>query len=152
LLATALVCLAAGCPGPPAAKPPPKPFALHYARSGGLKPVPQELTIRPGRRAVASILAPRVGRRTARFRISRRKVASLKRGLRRARFFGLSSSDSWTCPDCFRYSIAYRGHEVAMDQSSMPAKLGELVTEIEALIYAHTIPPNVRQRSHLPFH
>jgi hypothetical protein len=144
LIATAMACLSAiGCPGPPAEPlPPPKPFAIHYERSGGLKPMAQELTIRPGRQAVASSAGTRAGERTVRFRVSRKQVASLKADLRQTRFSQLQESVPSNCADCFIYSIEHGGHEVTRDQTTMPKKLAALVTEIESLIYAHTIPPN----------
>ena len=142
-IATAMACLAIGCPGSPEEPlPPPQPFAIHFEKSGGLKPMPIELTIRPGRRAVASIAGTRAGERTVRFRVSRKKVASLKSGLRRAHFFELESPLPGNCADCFLYSIEYRGHEVSFDESAIPAKLGAVVTELESLAYAHAIPPN----------
>ncbi|HEY5976564.1 MAG TPA: hypothetical protein VIT85_01800 [Solirubrobacterales bacterium] len=142
-IAIAMACLAIGCPGSPEESlPPPQPFAIHFEKSGGLKPIPIELTIRPGRRAMASISGTRAGERTVRFRVSRRKVASLKSGLRRAHFFKLQSPFPGNCADCFLYSIEYREHKVSTDQSAMPAKLGEVVAELESLVYAHAIPPN----------
>jgi hypothetical protein len=145
IFATAMACLAIGCPGSPAEPdptPPPRAFAIHFEKSGGLRPVPMELTIRPGRHAVASIAGTRAGERTVRFRISRKKVASLTLGLRRARFFKLQSTFPGNCADCFIYSIAYRGHELTIDQSTMPKRLGEVVDELESLVYARAIPPN----------
>jgi hypothetical protein len=143
LLATALACLAVGCPGPPAADAPPRqPFAIHFEKSGGLKPMPQELTIRPGRHAVATMAVTAVGSRTVHFRVSSKKVAALRRGLRRAHFSSLESSFPGNCADCFLYTIEYRGNEVTIDESSMPARLRDVVTKLETMIFVHVVMPS----------
>jgi hypothetical protein len=153
LIATTLACLAVGCPGSPAADPPPpQPFAIHFEKSGGLKPMPQELTIRPGRHAEASMAGTSAGKRTVRFRVSRKKVATLRRGLRRAHFFGLESSLPGNCADCFLYTIEYRGHEVTIDESSLPAKLRDVVTKLETIVFVHVVMPSADEVPHLPFH
>lgn len=152
LIATTLACLAVGCPGPPAADAPPQPFAIHFEKNGGLKPVPQELTIRPGRHAVASMAGTGAGTRTVRFRVSRKKVATLARGLRRARFSSLKSSLPGNCADCFLYTIEYRGHEVTIDESSLPAALRDVVTKLETIVFVHVVMPSPDEVPHLPFH
>ena len=43
---------------------------------------------------------------------------------------------------CFEYSIFYLGHLLEFDESQMPKDLGGVVAQIEAIISAHTIPPN----------
>jgi hypothetical protein len=143
LIATALACLAVGCPGPPAAEaPPPQPFAIHFEKSGGLKPMPQELTIGPDRHAKAAMAGTAAGVRTVRFRVSRKKVATLKRGLRRAHFSALESSLPGNCADCFLYTIQYRGHEVTIDESALPDRLREVVTKLETIVFTHVVMPS----------
>lgn len=152
-LAAALVCTALipGCPraavpgaeapsGQPA--PPVRAFQLEYRRSGGLAPSSSALTVRPGRHAVASVDAPRVGRRTVRFRIGVARVRSLRRGLAAAGFERLQSPPPGHCADCYAYAIRYRGHRVRFDDSTMPAALRPVVNRLEATIAAHAIPPN----------
>jgi hypothetical protein len=153
LLATALACLAVGCPGSPAADAPaPQPFAIHFEKNGGLKPMPEELTIRPDRRAVASLAVAPVGNRTVRFRVSKKKVATLRRGLRQARFSTLESSPPGNCADCFLYTIEYRGHGVTIDESSLSAELRNVVTKLETIVFVHVIVPSPGEVPHRPFH
>jgi hypothetical protein len=156
-LATALMCLttvATGCPGPPADPlPPPHPFAIKFEKSGGLKPLPMALTIRPGRRAVASMAGGgSAATRTVRFRVTRKKVAQLEVGLRRAHYFQLESPPPGNCADCFIYSFDYRGHELTIDQSALPQKLGDVVTKLETLVFEHVVMPSPGELPHRPFH
>ena len=144
LLATALACLAVGCPGPPAAEaPPPQPFAIHFEKSGGLKPKPQELTIGPGRHARAAMATGTpAGVRTVRFRVSRKQVARLRRGLRQAHFSELESSLPGKCADCYLYTIEYRGHEVTIDESALPERLHDVVRKLETIVFTHVVMPS----------
>jgi len=155
LLATAMACLALGCPGSPAEPdplPPPQPFAIDFEKSGGLRPVPMSLKVRPGRHAVARMGGAGGDERVVRFRLSRKKVASIKSGLRRAHFFRLESPLPGNCADCFVYSIAYRGHELTIDQSAMPRKLGDLVVVLESIVFEHAVMPSPGELPHRPFH
>jgi hypothetical protein len=155
LLATALTCLAMapGCGGPPPADAPaPAPFAIHFEKNGGLKPAPEELTIRPDRHAVASLTVAQLGNRTVHFRVSKKKVATLRRGLRRAHFLTLSSSPPGNCADCFLYTIQYRGHEVTIDESTLPADLRDVVTKLETIVFVHVVMPSPDEVPHRPFH
>jgi hypothetical protein len=153
LLATALACLAVGCPGPPTAHASgPQPFAIHFEKNGGLKPMSQELSIRPGRHAVASMAVAPVGNRTVRFRVSRKKIATLRRGLREAHFSTLNGSSPGNCADCFVYTIEYRGHGVTIDESSLPAELRDVVTKLETIVFVHVVMPSPDEVPHLPFH
>jgi hypothetical protein len=155
LLATAMACMTMACSGAPAAEPAatPPPFALHFEKSGGLKPMPEELTIRPGRRAVATLGVSGSGEsRTVRFRVSRRKVSILRKGLRRSHFFALGSSPPGRCADCFVYTIDYRGHRVSVDQSSISSQLAGVVTKLETIVFTHAVMPSPGELPHLPFH
>jgi hypothetical protein len=144
LIATALVCLAAGCAGPRAAEaPPPPPFAIHFEKSGGLKPMPQELTIGPERHAKATMATgTAAGVRTVRFRVSRKQVARLRRGLRLAHFSELASSSPESCADCYLYTIEYRGHEVRADESALPDRLHDVVRKLETIVFTHVVMPS----------
>ncbi len=152
-LAIALACLAVGCPGPPAAEaPPPKPFSLSFEKSGGLKPMPEKLTIDPGRHAEATIAGTGAGTRTVRFRVSRKKVGILQKGFRRAGFPQLESPLPGNCADCFIYTIRYRGHEVTIDEAAMSAELRDVVTKLETIVFDHVISPAPEELPHRPFH
>jgi hypothetical protein len=146
LIATALACLAMtpGCGGPPVVETPSPTarFAIHFEKSGGLKAMPEELTIRPGRHAVATIVDTVAGRRTVHFQVSAKKVATLKRGLRRARFSTLKSSLPGNCADCFLYTIEYRGHEVTIDQTALSDALRDVVTKLETIVFTHVVMPS----------
>jgi hypothetical protein len=143
LIATALACIAIGCPGPSAAEArPPQPFAIHFEKSGGLKPMTEELTIGPDRRAKAVMAGTPAGVRTVRFHVSRKKVATLRRGLRRAHFSVLESSGPGNCADCFLYTIQYRGHGVTIDESQLPDRLRDIVTKLETIVFTHVVMPS----------
>ena len=122
---TALACLAAsfGCGPGPAPEPivPVESFKIAYERSGGLKPLPQSLVVRPGRRAVATTLGPNGTKRTARFRVSVLTVKTLRNALRGSRWDTLSTvTDPSGCADCYLYSITYQGHSVHLLQNQVP--------------------------------
>ncbi len=149
LIATTLACLAVGCAGPAGADHPrPQPFAIHFEKSGGLNPVPQKLAIRPGRRAVASMGGSPLGVRTVRFRVSKKRVVSLARGLRRARFSTLESSSSGNCADCFLYRIGYRGHRVTIVEPALPDELRQVVTKLETIVFTHVVMPSPGEIPH----
>ena len=153
LAATALMCLAISpaCAGPAAVETPSPvaAFTISYERSGGLKPLPQKLVVRPGRHAVAASAGTRAGEQEARFRISRKAVLRLQERLAAAEFTEIESPLPGNCADCYLYSIRYLGHRVLFDQSATPARLDGVVREIESIIYAHTIPPNAEAERRL---
>jgi hypothetical protein len=132
-----------GC-GPPAleAPPPVSRFALVYRRSGGLKPMPQKLTIRPGR--IGSVTVRRDGIRgsdgaATTFKVPARTIRGLRRALGRARFASLPDpgTDPGTCADCYSYEITYRRHAVTFDDVTMPGSLGPIVNRLERIVEAH---------------
>ena len=146
-LATALACLAAaapGCGGPQALEAPPKPtaFAISFERSGGLKPTTRKLAIRPGGHAVASVRgSDGAYDRPVRFQVGAKRIRSLRRGLARARFSAIESTTTpGSCADCYRYSIRYRGHAVALQETDVPARLRRVIDQLEAMITARAGP------------
>jgi hypothetical protein len=151
-LAAAIACICAALlvggsavaadPGPAARAP--ADFAISYTRGGGLAPSTSKLVVRPGLRAVAATSGTRAGERTVRFRIGRGRVVALERGLAGAEFDRLESPRGSNCADCFYYSISYHGNRVSFDQSQVPAGLEEVIGELESVVTAHAIPPNVR--------
>ncbi len=154
LFATALACLAAVCPGPLTATPPPpppQPFAIHFEKSGGLKPMPQELIIGPERHAKAAMATGTpAGVRTVHFRVSRKQVARLRRGLRQAHFSELENSFPGNCADCYLYTIEYRGHEVTTDESALPDRLHNVIRKLEAIVFTHVVTPSPGELHELP--
>ena len=143
-----LACLAAlgGCADSSAAEraaplPPPGSFAISYERGGGFAPSTSKLVVTRGRHALAVASAPQGGERRVGFRIGKRRVLSLERGLRKADFGSIESPGPSGCADCFAYEIRYRGHSVSLDESQMPARLGKVVAELESVVTAHAIPP-----------
>jgi hypothetical protein len=146
--ATAIACLAAvatGCDGPSVLQSPDAPaaFAISYKRSGGLEATPRKLTIKPGRHAVVSAGAPNgTHNRAVRFQVTAKRIRSLRRGLARAHFAAIeSTTPSGSCADCYLYSIRYRGHEVVLLQTDVPARLHRVIDQLEAVIAAHAYPP-----------
>jgi hypothetical protein len=147
LLATALACLAAACGiaaagSPPATEAPPTiaEFAITYERSGGLKPMPYRLAIRPGRAATLTAEGALDERsRTVRFRVSRKRIRRLRAALGRAGFetVGDPGPSPGACADCYFYAIAYEGHEVTFSEALVPKRLRETVALLEDLIAAH---------------
>jgi hypothetical protein len=150
LPALVLACLAAlggGCDRGDATTattplPPPGCFAIYYQRSGGFAPSTSTLTIRPGRHAVAETSGSRAGENRVEFRIGKRRVLALERGLRQAGFASIADPGDSNCADCFEYEIRYRGHTVSVDQSEAPSRLTPVIGELEAVVSAHAIPPN----------
>jgi hypothetical protein len=144
LLATiACVVASSGCgPTEPAPAPtvPVSQFAVSYERSGGLKVMPQKVVIRPGRHAVATTRNG-VGVKTVRYRVPVRTVKQLRNGLSDPRFAAFEGGAPSTCADCYVYTIAFRGHTVTVDQSTVPVWLQKTITRLEALAGPH-----------LPFH
>ncbi len=141
-----LVALAA-CPvagGPAAAErlPPPYSFTLVYEREGGFAPSPQGLVVAPGGFATADGTETRGGKRHAEFRLSDRRIRSLQRGLRRAHLRSIPKHGIRNCADCYVYDIYYEGSHVKLDQPEVPPRLLEVIEQIEAIISAHTIPPD----------
>jgi hypothetical protein len=147
LSALVLVCLAAlgGCDGAPAtaraALPPPSSFAISYERGGGLASSTSRLLVRPGRHAIAETGSGRAGEHRVEFRIGKRRVLALERGLRQAGFGSIESPGPSGCADCFEYDFFYLGHYLELDDSQMPPRLGAVVAQIEAIISAHTASP-----------
>ena len=145
-----LACLAALCGGDREAAdraaaaplPPPGSFAIFYQRSGGFAPSTSTLTVRPGRHAVAETSGSRAGENRVEFRIGKKRVLALERGLRRAGFASIADPGESGCADCFEYEIRYRGHSLAFDESQTPARLEAVIGELESVVTAHAIPPN----------
>lgn len=147
LLAATITCLAAlvapAVASAAAPLPPPASFAIAYERSGGFAPSTSRLLVTPGRHAVAETSGSRAGERRVEFRIGKGRVLALERSLRRAGFGSIESPGESGCADCFEYVIRYRGHRLEIDESQLPARLGEVVAELESVVSAHAIPPNV---------
>lgn len=149
LPALVLACLAAlgggcerGATTAAAPLPPPGSFAIFYERSGGFAPSTSTLIVRPGRHAVAETSGSRAGELRVEFRIGKRRVLALERGLRRAGFAALEDPGASGCADCFEYEIRYRGHSLAIDESQLPSSLEPVIGELESIVTAHAIPPN----------
>jgi hypothetical protein len=148
-LAATYVCLAAlaTCSAAVAAPPAqlqhsaPYEFVLLYERSGGFAPGTRGLMVAPAQFATAESSGPGAGKRRVDFHLGSRRIRALERGLRRAHFSSLESPGASGCADCFEYSIFYRGHNLALDESQMPKALGRVIEQIEAIISAHTDPP-----------
>ena len=142
-LSTALVCLAISSPacGPPERPVPAAEFAIAYERSGGFAPMPRKLVIRPVLLGTVTEVrqAPYDTRTATRlFRVRPKTAEGLRRALARAGFASIDSPGPGTgCADCFLYEIRYRGHEVAFDQVSEPARLRPVVERLEAIAEAH---------------
>jgi hypothetical protein len=124
--------------------PPAYEFILVFERSGGLAPSTQSLTVAPGGFAVAESGGTRAGERHAEFHLADRRIRSLQRGLRDAHLGSIPSPGTGSCADCYLYSIFYQGDYLKLDESEVPPRLGKVIDEIEAIISAHTIPPNAR--------
>ncbi len=133
---------AAVATAPAAPRPSPGDFAIFYERSGGFAPSTSTLIVRPGRHAVAATSGSRAGERRVEFRIGRRQVLALQRGLRQAGFASIEDPGESGCADCFEYEIRYRGHRLSIDESEMPSRLEPVIGELEAIVTAHAIPPN----------
>jgi len=145
--ATALACLLAaggsvavgevlpvGVEGPPSIAE----FAITYERSGGLRPKPYRLAIRPGRHGTLTTEGALDKRsHTVRFRVTRAKVERLRDALERADFGTVGTPDAGVCADCYVYAIRYEGHEVVFGDGSMPKRLRETVALLERLVAAH---------------
>jgi hypothetical protein len=146
LVLATIVCglaLATGAAAATAPLPPVKDFALTYERGGGFAPAPTGLTVTPGGHAVATTTGTRAGERKVKFQLGARRIRSLQRGLRRADL-GSIQPGKGGCADCFIYSLAYEGDFVELEETDVPPRLGEVIDAIEAIISAHTIPPNAR--------
>ncbi len=151
LLATTLACLAMspGCGGPPVveAPPPAAAFAISYERSGGLKPMPRMLTIRPGRIGQVSTAQRGIGEEQSgatRFKVPARTIEGLRRALARAGFAALPDPGigPGTCADCYSYVIAIprtRGDLQRGDDARIRSE--PVLGRLEAIVDAH-----------LPFH
>jgi hypothetical protein len=140
LLATALMCTAIGCGGPPAvhvATRPASHFAIGFERSGGLKASVETLVVSPGLRAYAT--GPKGSRQaSAHFRMEAQTAEELRRELAKARFTQLgSTANPAACADCYLYSIAYHGHSVLFYDSKTPPGLMEVVDRLEGEVIAH---------------
>jgi len=150
LPALVLACLAAlggGCDRDGATTaatplPPAGSFAIFYERSGGFAPSTSTLIVRPGRHAVAATGDSRAGQNRVEFRIAKRRVLALERGLRQAGFDSIGDPGPSGCADCFEYEIRYRGHSLSIDESEMPSRLEPVIGELESVVTAHAIPPN----------
>ena len=140
----ALATGAAAVPTAPTLGPLPSPgsFAIFYERSGGFAPSTSTLVVRPGRHAVAATSGSRAGENRVEFRIAKRRVLALARGLRQADFTSIADPGESGCADCFEYEIRYNGHRLAIDESQLPARLEPVIGELEAIVTAHAIPPN----------
>ena len=144
LLAIA-ACLVASpaCPvTPPEPTVPVERFTAVYERSGGLKPMPQKLVVRPGRHATATIVEASGRPRTVRFRISVLKAKQLRNGLQTAHLDEIDPAPPGTCADCYFYALTFRGDSVSISQADVSAAgIGKTIERFEALVEAH-----------LPFH
>jgi hypothetical protein len=139
-----LVALAAGVGEASAAPlPPVHDFALTYERSGGFAPSIQSLRVTPGRLATARSDGTRAGEQRASFRLGARRIRSLQRDLRAAHLGSIPKGQGG-CADCFLYSIAYEGARLELEEVDVPPRLARVFGEIEAVITAHTVPPNAR--------
>ena len=146
LIATALACGAVACwsavpklDAAGAGTPTPvADFAITYQRSGGLRPMPYRLAIRPGRHGTLTAKGELDERsRTVRFQVSRAKVRRLRDALARAAFGTVGTPDAGVCADCYVYAISYEGHDVIFGDDSMPKRLRETVALLEGLVDAH---------------
>ena len=140
LLATALICTAIGCGGPPAIHTAPRPashFAIAFERSGGLKANVETLVVGPGLRAYAT--GPKGDRQaSAHFRMKARTAEELRLELAKARFTHLRSTANPTAwADCYVYSITYHGHTVLFFDTETPHGLMEVVDRLEGEVIAH---------------
>jgi hypothetical protein len=141
LLATALICTALGCGGPPAAHAAPsRPasnFAISFERSGGPKQAVETLVVRPGLRAYAT--APKGDREaSAHFRMDALRAEEVRRELAKAHFTHLrSAADPASCARCYVYSITYHGHTALFFIKQLPPHLGEVVDMLEAEVIDH---------------
>ncbi len=143
LAIAACVVASSACPvTPPEPTVPVERFTAVYERSGGLKPTPQKLVVRPGRHATATTVGPSGRPRTARFRISVLKAKQLRNGLQTAHLYEIVPGPPGPCADCYFYSLAFRGDSVNLSQSDVSAAgIGKTIERFEALVEAH-----------LPFH
>ena len=112
---------------------PTEKFSVTYERSGGLKPMPQMLVIRPGRKATATTRSAGGESRTVHFRVPVPKAQQLRAGLSNPRFALLESSGPGNCADCYLYSIDYRGHSVSLTEVDIPGWLRKTVGRLGAL-------------------
>jgi hypothetical protein len=140
LFATALICTAIGCGGPPAVHTAPRPashFAIAFERSGGLKASVETLVVRPGLHAYAT--GPKGDRQaSAHFRMKAQTAEELRRELGKARFTHLgNTANPTTCADCYVYSITYHGHTVLFFDSKTPHGLMEVVDRLEGEVIEH---------------
>jgi hypothetical protein len=146
LVASAL-CLAAFAVGAGEAAaaplPPAHDFALTYERGGGFAPSIQSLRVTPGGSATARSEGTRAGEQRASFRLGVRRIRSLQRGLRAAHLASIPKGQGG-CADCFLYSLTYEGTTLELEEVDVPPSLARVFGEIEAVITAHTVPPNAR--------
>jgi hypothetical protein len=142
LLALALgggaVATAATAPLPRA-----RDFALFFERSGGLAASTQSLRVTPGGNATAESSGTRAGAGEAKFHLGGRRIRSLQRGLRRADI-GSIPGRMGGCADCYIYSLVYEGTSLSLEETEVPPLLETVFRELEAIITAHTVPPNAR--------
>ena len=147
---TVLVCTALmpGCPQAQTpegrALPPVGAFAVSYQRSGGLAASSESLVVTRGGHAIAESSGTRAGDRHVEFRLGARRIRLLQRALDRADLGSIAQGPNGGCADCYLYSISYEGDRAEFDQSTIPPRLEIAISEIEAIIAAHTIPPNAR--------
>ncbi|MET0559011.1 MAG: hypothetical protein ABW065_10120 [Solirubrobacterales bacterium] len=138
LLATLACIVGVGtCGEPPATTAlPVERFAISYERSGGLAAMPENLTVRPGRRASVTIVrrgrAANVG-----FRLSVKQIKRLRAAAETARVGGLPTPEPGNCADCFVYSVTYRGESASVAEVDVPRRMQPLIDRAEALIAAH---------------
>jgi hypothetical protein len=140
LLATALMCTAIGCGGPPAVHAPARPashFEIAFERTGGLKASVETLVVRPGLRAYAT--GPKGARQaSAHFSMEARAAEELRRELAKARFTQIeSTANPSTCADCYAYSITYDGNTVVFFDSKAPPGLRQVADRLEGEVIAH---------------
>jgi hypothetical protein len=143
LLALAVGSEATAAAATTAQLPPARAFSVVYERSGGLAASRQSLRVSPGGYATAESSGTRAGAGEAMFRLGGRRIRSLQRGLRRADIGSIPERQGG-CADCYLYSITYEGTSLELEETEVPPRLGRVFDQLDAVITAHTVPPNAR--------
>jgi hypothetical protein len=118
-------------------------FSLAYERSGGLAASTQSLRVSHGGFATAESSGTRAGAGEATFRLGGRRIRSLQRGLQRADLGSIPDRQGG-CADCYVYSLAYEGTSLKLEETEVPPRLARVFAQLDAIITAHTVPPNAR--------
>ena len=129
--ALALVLLAAACGNAAGRLPAQLGGTVTYTRSGGMAGLYQQLRVdRQGRDRYTSLKPPR--RRA--FRVSAGDRSRLAEALRKADLAHLRIHRSAPVADAFHFTLAYRGHRLAFQQTDTPRRLRPLLTLLDRLI------------------